>query len=159
MGWRFGGRSASTYQKQQSSLINQKRNGTRALGEFSLSIAPGNRLEIIFTSHWFRSSFALLQFSSILQFLPFDVRCSAFGVRRSAFDVHRPKEWWTPIRHAHEKPMCGENHFPLSPHGQAIRRSPLLVKNVAAKFLSLSPKFALIQKSLSSPPVVGGGCG
>jgi hypothetical protein len=50
-------------------------------------------------------------------------------IRRSAFDVHRPKEWWTPIRRAHEEPMGGENHFSLSPHGQAIRRSPLLGKS------------------------------
>jgi hypothetical protein len=29
-----------------------------------------------------------------------------------------PKEWWTPFRHAHEKPMAGEDRFSLSPHGQ-----------------------------------------
>ena len=40
------------------------------------------------------------------------------------------KEWWTPIRHAHEKPMNGENCFSLSSHGQAIRRSPLLGKRL-----------------------------
>jgi hypothetical protein len=56
--------------------------------------------------------------------LPFDVQCWAFDVRCSS-----PKEWWTPIRHAHGKPMSGENHFSLSTHGQAIRRSPLLAKN------------------------------
>ena len=51
------------------------------------------------------------------------VRRSKLSVRYSMF-----KEWWTPIRHAHEKPMGGENRFSWSPHGQAIRRSPLLGK-------------------------------
>jgi hypothetical protein len=59
---------------------------------------------------------------------------STFNVGRSVFDVHCPKEWWTPIRHAHEKPMGGENHFSLPPHGQAIRRSPLLVKRPLTLF-------------------------
>jgi hypothetical protein len=51
------------------------------------------------------------------------------SLRRWAFDTPPPKEWWTPIRHAHKKPMCGVNRFSLSPHGQAIRRSPLLGKS------------------------------
>jgi hypothetical protein len=61
----------------------------------------------------------------VFTFLPFDVQCWAFDVRRSS----HPKEWRTPIRHAHGEPMSRENHFSWSPHGQAIRRSPLLAKS------------------------------
>jgi hypothetical protein len=49
---------------------------------------------------------------------------STFNVKRSVFGVHHPKEWWTPIRHAHEKPMGSENHSSFSPHGQGDRTLP-----------------------------------
>jgi hypothetical protein len=119
MGWRCGGRSSSTCQNQQSSLINQKRTATRALGEFSLSIAPGNRLEIIFASHWLRSSFALLQFSSILQFLPFNVQCSMFNVQCSMFNVHLPPRSGG-LRSA--MPMASQFAERITPHGPHMDR-------------------------------------
>jgi hypothetical protein len=77
---------------------------------------------------------------------------STFDVKRSVFDVHRPKEWWTLIRHAHGMPMCRENHSSWSPHGQAIRRSPLLAKTSPhALFLAtfLRRKIYYVKKSFS----------
>jgi hypothetical protein len=58
------------------------------------------------------------------------------SLRHWAFDTPPLKEWWTPIRHAHEKPMIRENRFSLSAHGQAIRRSPLLGKNILFRLVS-----------------------
>ena len=46
---------------------------------------------------------------------------SSLRVRRSS-----PKEWWTPIRHAHEKPMASENHFTLPPMGWRFGDRPSL---------------------------------
>jgi hypothetical protein len=63
------------------------------------------------------------------------IRRSMLGVRCSMFIS--PKEWWTPIRHVHGESMRGENHFSLPPHGQAIRRSPLLAKRHLPLFISL----------------------
>jgi hypothetical protein len=85
-------------------------------------------------SGWFLLRLAVTPFLPFHCSINLDARCSS------------SKEWWTPIRQAHGKPMGGEYHFSWSSHGQAIRRSPLLVKR-----FSLRSHFSTTsQKSLIS---------
>jgi hypothetical protein len=83
---------------------------------------------------------------------------STFNVGRSMLNVSSPKEWWTPIRHAHEKPMGGESHSSLSSHGQAIRRSPLLAKSAphALPFSFIRRSMLGVRCSTFLPPRSGG---